>query len=57
MLTLHVGVIKDYKAQSLSKAMFSGEGMFVYKISGIGLLWISSLGAILRKDVGSTRTG
>ncbi|GAB7349955.1 hypothetical protein MBLNU459_g0649t2 [Dothideomycetes sp. NU459] len=46
------GVIKDYKAQSISKALFSGEGLFTYKISGSGLLWISSLGAIIRKDEG-----
>lgn len=31
--------------------MFSGEGFFVYKVSGIGIMWISSLGAIIRKDV------
>src|SRR4051812_892024 len=40
------GVVKEYKRQGLGKAMFSGEGLFVYKISGVGLLWISSLGAI-----------
>ncbi|KAI5240279.1 hypothetical protein E4T43_06154 [Aureobasidium subglaciale] len=45
------GVVKDYKRQGLTKAMFSGEGFFVYKISGIGILWLSSLGAILRKDL------
>jgi Mitochondrial biogenesis AIM24 len=45
------GVIKEYKSQSFSKAMFSGEGMFVYKMSGTGILWISSFGAIIRKDV------
>jgi uncharacterized protein (AIM24 family) len=50
-LTLFPGVVKDYKAQGLSKAMFSGEGFFVYKVSGIGIMWISSLGAIIRKDV------
>ncbi|KAI5266775.1 DUF124-domain-containing protein [Aureobasidium subglaciale] len=44
-------VVKDYKRQGLTKAMFSGEGFFVYKISGIGILWLSSLGAILRKDL------
>ena len=53
LLTRFTGVIKDYKAQGLSKAMFSGEGFFVYKVSGIGILWISSLGAIIRKDVSS----
>lgn len=45
------GVIKEYKRQGIGKAMFSGEGLFVYKITGVGLLWISSLGAIIRKDV------
>ncbi|QIW99897.1 hypothetical protein AMS68_005415 [Peltaster fructicola] len=45
------GVTKDYKAQSLSKAMFSGEGLFVYKIGGVGLLWLQSMGAIIRKDL------
>lgn len=45
------GVVKEYKRQGLGKAMFSGEGLFVYKISGIGILWITSLGAIIRKDL------
>ncbi|KAI9786371.1 MAG: hypothetical protein M1816_008032 [Peltula sp. TS41687] len=45
------GVVKDYKSQGLGKAMFSGEGFFVYKISGMGLLWMTSLGAIVRKDL------
>ena len=44
-------VIKDYKRQGLGKAMFSGEGLWVYKISGTGLLWLTSFGAIIRKDV------
>ncbi|KAI7106529.1 DUF124-domain-containing protein [Hortaea werneckii] len=45
------GVTKDYKTQSLSKAMFSGEGLFVYKIGGVGICWIMSMGAIIRKDL------
>ena len=45
------GVVKDYKSQSFSKAMFSGEGFFVYKMSGVGICWIMSMGAIIRKDV------
>jgi uncharacterized protein (AIM24 family) len=45
------GVIKEYKNQGISKAMFSGEGLFVYKMSGKGLLWVSTFGAILKKDV------
>ncbi|KAL8751279.1 MAG: hypothetical protein Q9184_006122 [Pyrenodesmia sp. 2 TL-2023] len=44
------GVVKEYKNQGFSKAMFSGEGLFVYRISGIGIMWISSFGAIIRKD-------
>lgn len=45
------GVVRDYKRQGLGKAMFSGEGLWVHKISGIGLLWITSFGAIIRKDL------
>ncbi len=45
------GVSKDYKSQGLGKAMFSGEGLFVYKVTGTGLMWITSFGAIVRKDV------
>lgn len=45
------GVVKDTKRQGLGKAIFSGEGLFLYKISGTGLVWISSFGAIVRKDV------
>jgi hypothetical protein len=45
------GVVKEYKSQSFSKAMFSGEGLFVYKMSGAGILWFNSFGAIIKKDV------
>ena len=45
------GVVKDMKNQGISKAFFSGEGLFVYKITGTGIMWISSFGAIVRKDV------
>lgn len=44
-------VVKDMKTQKLSQAMFSGEGLFTYKISGSGICWIDSLGAVIRKDV------
>jgi len=44
-------VIKDYKRQGIGKAMFSGEGLWVYKMSGTGLLWLTSFGAIIRKDL------
>ena len=45
------GIVREMKNQSFSKAMFSGEGLFVYKLSGVGICWLSSFGAILRKDV------
>lgn len=45
------GINKDYKRQGLGKAIFSGEGLFIYKVTGTGLLWVSSFGAIIRKDV------
>jgi uncharacterized protein (TIGR00266 family) len=45
------GVVKEYKSQGFGKMMFSGEGLFVYKISGQGILWVTSLGAIIRKDL------
>ena len=45
------GIVRDYKNQGLGKAMFSGEGLFVLKVSGTGILWISSFGAIVRRDV------
>lgn len=45
------GIVKEYKSQGLTKAMFSGEGLFLYRMTGQGLVWISSFGAIIRKDV------
>lgn len=49
------GVVKEYKRQGIGKALFSGEGLFVYKITGTGIMWITSLGAIIRKDVSPIR--
>lgn len=45
------GIHKDYKAQSLAKGVFSGEGLFVYSMSGVGLVWLQSFGAIVKKDL------
>ena len=45
------GVTKEYKSQGFSKMMFSGEGLFVYKIGGNGILWYCSFGAVIKKDV------
>lgn len=47
-----VGVQKEVKGQgSIGNAMLSGEGYFVYRVAGTGIMWISSFGAIVRKDV------
>lgn len=45
------GVIKDTKRQGLSKAVYSGEGLFTYSMTGSGIAWVGSFGAIIRKDV------
>ncbi|KAJ5565941.1 hypothetical protein N7535_007579 [Penicillium sp. DV-2018c] len=45
------GVEHKDKSQGLTKGFFSGEGLFVYKIKGTGLLWIQSFGAIIKKDL------
>ncbi|KAJ9359989.1 hypothetical protein DTO027B9_1541 [Paecilomyces variotii] len=42
---------KDHESQDLSKGMFSGVGFFIYKISGVGLVWLQSFGAIIKKDL------
>ncbi|KAJ5372556.1 Mitochondrial biogenesis protein AIM24 [Penicillium concentricum] len=46
------GIEHKYQAQSLSKGVFSGEGFFIYHITGAGILWIQSFGAIIQKDLG-----
>lgn len=45
------GIEKDYQSQGLTKGVFSGEGFFVYKMTGIGLVWLQSFGAIIKKEV------
>ncbi|OJJ33949.1 hypothetical protein ASPWEDRAFT_550058 [Aspergillus wentii DTO 134E9] len=50
------GVSKEYQSQSLSKGMFSGEGLFVYKMSGNGIVWLQSFGAIIKKDIADGET-
>jgi hypothetical protein len=45
------GITRDIKNQGISKAMFSGEGLFVYRITGNGICWLSTFGALIKKDV------
>jgi uncharacterized protein (AIM24 family) len=44
-------VTKDTKSQGIGKALFSGEDLFVYRLSGQGLIWLTSFGAVDRLDV------
>ncbi|KAJ5668100.1 uncharacterized protein N7477_006670 [Penicillium maclennaniae] len=46
----------EYQAQGLSKAVFGGAGLFIYKISGTGILWLQSFGAIIKKDLKENET-
>jgi uncharacterized protein (AIM24 family) len=52
-LALTAGVDHRYKSQGLTRGFFSGEGLFIYEITGSGLLWMQSFGAIVKKDVRS----
>ena len=51
LLGYTAGIEHKHQSQGLSKGMFSGEGFFIYKITGSGILWMQSFGAIIRKDV------
>ncbi|KAE8322258.1 tryptophan RNA-binding attenuator protein-like domain-containing protein [Aspergillus sergii] len=50
------GVEKDYKSQGMTKAVFSGEGFIIYHMSGVGLVWLQSFGAIIKKDIPEGKT-
>ncbi|KAI6853370.1 hypothetical protein KC350_g8 [Hortaea werneckii] len=39
-------VKRETKSQGFSKAMFSGEDLFIYKLMGQGLVWLTSYGAV-----------
>lgn len=45
------GVVKETKSQGFGKALFSGEGLFVHRISGNGIVFVTSLGAIIQRDL------
>nr|VWP00003.1 Nucleoside-diphosphate-sugar epimerase [Ganoderma boninense] len=45
-LACTMGVARTTKSQGFGKALFSGEGLFVYHVSGQGVMWVQSLGAI-----------
>ncbi|KAJ5725847.1 uncharacterized protein N7483_007204 [Penicillium malachiteum] len=45
------GIEHEYVTQDLTKGMFSGAGFFVYELSQVGLVWIQSFGAIIKKEL------
>jgi uncharacterized protein (TIGR00266 family) len=50
-LAMTHGVVKETKSQGLGKAMFSGEGLFLHRISGTGIVFVTSLGAIIQRQL------
>ncbi len=50
-LAMTEGVIKETKSQGFGKGMLSGEGFFVNRISGVGILFVTSLGAIVQRNL------
>ncbi|KAJ3127924.1 hypothetical protein HK098_005565 [Nowakowskiella sp. JEL0407] len=51
-LCMTSGVVKQTKTQGFGAAMFSGEGLFVNRFSGRGVLFVQSIGAIHPIDLG-----
>lgn len=45
------GIERTTKSQGLGKAFFSGEDLFIYNVSGNGIIWLTSYGAIEKIDV------
>lgn len=50
-LAMSDGIVKETKSQGLGKALFSGEGLFVQKFSGRGTIFVTSLGAIIQRQL------
>lgn len=50
-LAMSDGVTKETKTQGLSKAMFSGEGLFVQQFTGRGVVFVTALGAIITRQL------
>ncbi|KAI0764790.1 tryptophan RNA-binding attenuator protein-like domain-containing protein [Fomes fomentarius] len=50
-LACTINVVRSSKSQGLGKALFSGEGLFVYHVDGAGVMWVQSLGAITSRTL------
>ncbi|EXK38421.1 hypothetical protein FOMG_08815 [Fusarium oxysporum f. sp. melonis 26406] len=44
-------VTKKRETQGIGKALFSGEDLFVFRIEGQGIMWLTSFGAVDRLDL------
>ncbi|RGP63208.1 hypothetical protein FLONG3_9963, partial [Fusarium longipes] len=44
-------VTKKREVQGLSKALFSGEDLFVFRVEGHGVMWLTSFGAVDRLNL------
>ncbi|OBZ70993.1 hypothetical protein A0H81_09032 [Grifola frondosa] len=45
------GITRTTKSQGIGKALFSGEGLFVYHATGTGVIFLTSLGAIVSRTL------
>ncbi|KAI0341874.1 DUF124-domain-containing protein [Trametopsis cervina] len=50
-LAATAGVVRAHKSQGLGKGLFSGEGLFVEEVSGRGILFVQSLGAVFQRQL------
>ncbi|KAG8827226.1 hypothetical protein FRB91_002315 [Serendipita sp. 411] len=50
-LACTMGVVRTTKSQGFMKGLMSGEGFFVAKVSGQGILFVQSIGAILKRTL------
>ena len=50
-LAMTSGVVRDTKSQGLGKGLFSGEGFFVNQVSGVGIFFVTSIGAIIERTL------
>ncbi len=50
-LAMSHGVVWETVSQGGSRGLLSGNGLFVYKFSGTGTLFITSLGAIIERTL------
>ncbi|KAI1064955.1 hypothetical protein LB507_001245 [Fusarium sp. FIESC RH6] len=44
-------VTKKRETQGIGKALFSGEDLFVFRVEGQGIMWLTSFGAVDRLDL------